>query len=89
MRPSDAQLGALAVLGRHYVADGEILAMLLNLFAQTPSAPVQTAVAGILMRADRRMLASPQYLQTLQRSRKPSLPGDNMIDALLRRLRAP
>jgi hypothetical protein len=89
MPPSQAQVNALAALGRHYLSDGEILSLLLDLFAQTASAPVQTAIAGILIRADRRSLASPQLVQTLQRNRKPSAPGDNIIDALLRRLQTP
>jgi hypothetical protein len=89
MRPSLSQVHALEALGRHYVSDGEILRMLVELYANTPSAPVQTAIAGILIRADRRSLARPQLLQTLLQRRRPAGPGDGMVDALLRRLRAP
>jgi len=60
-----------------------------RLFSETSSWSVQAAIAGILVRADRRSLASPQLLQTLLKDRRPSPPGDNMIDALIRRLQSP
>jgi hypothetical protein len=88
MPASPAQVRALETLGRHYVADREILDMLVRLFAQTPSAPVQAAIAGILIRADRRSIASPQLLRTLIERRRPSQPADGMVDALIRQLRA-
>lgn len=89
MTPSEAQLRALEALGRHYVSDGEILTLLVRLYSQTSSWSVQAAIAGILVRADRRSLASPQLLQTLLKDRRPSPTGDNMIDALIRRLQSP
>ncbi len=39
--------------------------MLTRLFSQTPSASVQAAIAGILIRADLRSIASPQLVRTL------------------------
>jgi hypothetical protein len=88
MKASDAQVRALESLGRHYVADREILELLIGLYSQTPSAAVQAAVAGILIRADKRAFASPQLLQTLVRDRRPAASGDSMVDALLRKLRS-
>ncbi len=88
MKPSDAQVRALESLGRHYLADRGILGLLIGLYSQTPSAVVQAAVAGILIRADQRSLASPQLVLTLVRDRRPAPPGNNMVDALLRKLRS-
>jgi hypothetical protein len=88
MSPSDSQVRALESLGRHYVADRAILDLLIGLYSETPSATVQAAVAGILIRADQRSIASPQLVRTLVRDRRPAPPGDTMVDALLRKLRA-
>ena len=89
MPGSDAQVRALESLGRHYVSDREILDLLIGLYAQTPSWSVQAAVAGVLIRADRRSIASPQLLRILITQRRPSPAGDNMIDALNRQLQSP
>lgn len=89
MNPSEAQVRALEALGRHYLSDREILESLTRLFAQTSSGSVQDAIAGILIRADRRSIASPQLLSTLRERRRPSADGDHMIDALMHRLQSP
>jgi hypothetical protein len=89
MPASDAQVRALEALGRHYLSDPEILELLVRLYAETRSWAVQAAVAGILMRADRRSISSPQLVRTLLDERRPTPAGDNMIDALVRRLRSP
>ena len=86
MRSAPAQVRALEALGRHYVSDREILEQLVALFSATSSSAIQTAVAGILIRADLRLIASPQLVTTLQRQRRSSPPGDDVIDALIRRL---
>jgi len=88
MPASDAQVRALEALGRHYVADRDILDRLTRLFSETPSRSVQAAIAGILIRADLRAIASPQLVRTLQKDRRPAPPGDDMIDALIRRLQS-
>jgi hypothetical protein len=88
MPASDAQVRALESLGRHYLSDREILERLTRLYSQTPSWPVQAAIAGILLRADLRLFASPQLITTLQNDRRASPPGDDAVDALLRRLRS-
>ena len=64
--------------------------MLIGLYARTPSAEVQAAIAGILIRAERRSIASPQLLRTLVEMRRKAPPGgDDMIDALIGRLQSP
>ncbi|WP_298825699.1 hypothetical protein [uncultured Piscinibacter sp.] len=89
MEPGEAQVRALESLGRHYVSDAEVLKMLTQLFAQTPSWSVQTAIAGILIRADRRSIAAPELLRTLVEKRQSSSEGNNMVDALIHRLQSP
>jgi hypothetical protein len=89
MPASEAQVRALEALGRHYVSDREILDLLTRLFSQTSSWPVQAAIAGILLRADLRSIASPELVATLQKERRASPPGDDMVDALIRRLQSP
>ena len=71
------------------MADRAILDELVNLYAATPSAKVQVAVAGILIRADRGTMASPQLAHKLQKHRLPSAAGDSLIDALTRLLSSP
>ena len=88
MEPSEAQVRALEALGRHYVSDDQILEMLAALFATTPSASVQAAIAGIMLRADLPTTSSPTLVQHLLANRLPAAVGDNTIDALLRRLEA-
>jgi hypothetical protein len=88
MAPSDAQVRALEALGRHYVSDREILDRLIGLFAETSSWSVQAAIAGILIRADLRSIASPQLVRTLIEHRLQSPPDDDMVDALIRRLQS-
>ena len=89
MPASPAQVRALEVLGRHYVADRQILDGLVRLYSQTPSPTVQTAIAGILMRADRRAIPRAELLRTLVQHRRVAAAADPMTDALLRRLRSP
>lgn len=88
MPASDAQVRALEALGRHYLSDREILVSLTRLFSETSSWSVQAAIAGILIRADLRSIASPQLVRTLLEDRLHSPPDDDMVDALIRRLQA-
>jgi hypothetical protein len=62
--------------------------MLERLFSSTSSWSVQAAIAGILMRADQRSIASAGLLRTLRDDRLPSPAGEHMVDALIRRLQA-
>jgi hypothetical protein len=79
---------ALEALGRHYLSDRDILQMLVRLFSRTSSWSVQAAIAGILMRAEQRSIASPELLRTLRASRLPAPSGEHMVDTLIRRLQA-
>ena len=89
MKASEAQVRALESLSRHYVSDREVIDMLIRLFTQTSAEPVQDAIAGILIRADRRSIDGSQLLRMLAENRRPSAGGDSMIDALIRRLQSP
>jgi hypothetical protein len=89
MPPSEAQTRALETLAHHYVADPQVVQMLTGLFAQTSSWAVQAAVAGILIRADRSAMSPPQLIGVLLEKRLPAPPGDDIIDALIRRLQLP
>ena len=72
-------------LGRHYVSDREVLERLVALYGRTSSAAVQTAVAGILLRADRSALPAQTLRQTLITLRRDARngAGDGTIDALI------
>lgn len=90
MNASEAQARALDVLARHYLSDRESVATLKDLFTRTRSWPVQNAIAGVLIRADRDSIADPALLPTLREHRLKSAPGNkpgsNMVDALIERL---
>lgn len=86
MNGSEAQVRALDALAQHYLSDAESLDMLARLYAQTPSWPVQNAVAGILIRSDTRAMARQELLRTLRERRRKPPSGDNMVDALITRL---
>jgi hypothetical protein len=85
MPAGPAQVRALEALGRHYVSDGDVLHRLLELYAQTPSAAVQSAVAGILLRADRSTLPAAELRETLISLRREASGdgGAGTIDALI------
>lgn len=84
--PGDAQVRALEVLARHYVADREVMTLLADLYANTASAQVQDAIAGVLIRADRRSIDEAGLLQLLSRHRQGPAGTGSMVDALLARL---
>jgi hypothetical protein len=86
MADDQAQARALAAIGRHRLSDPESLATLTRLFPAAPSGDVQRAIAGVLIRADYAALARPELVRTLQESRRRSPQGDDVIDALIRRL---
>jgi hypothetical protein len=85
MAPGDAQVRALEVLGRHYLSDRQVLTLLVRLFTETPSWEVQDAIAGILIRADRRTVAGLPLENALRQHRRKAPRGDTLVDALLRR----
>lgn len=86
MSAPDAQARALDVLSRHYVSDPETVDTLRQLFARTRSGTVQNAIAGVLIRADRKSMPSSELLQTVRENRVKASPDGNMVDALIRRL---
>jgi hypothetical protein len=90
LEPGATQARALEALARHYIDDRQVLQGLLELFSTTPSAAVQAAIAGILIRADRRALPGADLVAVLTRDRHPAPNGgDAIIDALIRTLQPP
>jgi hypothetical protein len=70
------------------LSDPASLDALARLFPAAQTANVQLAIAGILIRADFTSLARPEFVQTLREHRRESPPGNDVIDALIRRLEA-
>jgi hypothetical protein len=89
MRGTDAQVRALQALAGHRVSDPESLEVLAQLFPRAESWSVQSAIAGVLIRADYRSLARPEIVQALRETRRKSPYGEDVIDALIRRLQMP
>jgi hypothetical protein len=85
MNAPDAQVRALDTLARHYLSDGETLDTLKQLYAKTKSAAVQNAIAGVLIRAERKSVAAADVLATLREHRLRAS-GESMVDALILRL---
>jgi hypothetical protein len=88
MSRGDAQVRALDTLAQLPVDDRESLDELVRLYTRASSVGVQRAVAGILVRADTRVLARPDLVRTLQQHRIKSTDGRDMVDVLLRRLQS-
>lgn len=86
MNAPEAQARALDVLARHYVNDRESVDTLKHLFARTRSWPVQNAIAGVLIRADRKSFDGADLLPTLRENRLRASPEGNMVNALIQRL---
>lgn len=88
MPSSAAQVRALDTLATQHVSDPESLQELARLFPVAESPGVQTAIAGVLVRADYHAIATPELAQTLRQSRLKTSAGSDMIDVLLRRLQS-
>jgi hypothetical protein len=87
MSASPAQVRALHALAGHRFTDRASLEQLTRLFPTAGSVGAQTAIAGILLRADYRAIASPELVHSLQENRLKAAAGSpDMIDVLLRRL---
>jgi hypothetical protein len=84
-----AQVRALQSLEGHRLSDPESLDALARLFPVAETSNVQTAIAGVLIRADYGSIARPELVRTLRETRRKSGSGDDMIDALIRRLQMP
>jgi len=88
MSAGPAQVRALDVLSRHHLADRESLFALSRLYATAGSVGVQRALAGVLLRAEYRTIASPELVRMLRERRLRSPDGEDMVDILIRRLQA-
>jgi hypothetical protein len=89
MPGSGAQIRALDTLARHRLSDGQSLNELARLFPAASSVDVQRAIASVLIRADYQAIAKPEFVRTLAQNRRKSPDGTDIIDILIRRLRAP
>jgi hypothetical protein len=88
MPESDAKVIALETLARHYLSDRQSVQALASVFPRTESVNVQRAIAGILLRADPKSFDSPELLRTLSEHRVRAGGARDIIDVLIRRLRA-
>lgn len=88
MPAGPAQVRALDVLARHHVADRESLEALTRLYPAAGSIGVQRALAGVLLRAEYRTIATPELVRMLRERRLRSSDGEDMVDILIRRLQA-
>lgn len=89
MKGTDAQVRALDTLARHQLSDRESLEELTGLYPRAKSVDVQRAIAGILIRADYRAIATPELVRALRQYRLKPSNGEDLIDVLIRRLQAP
>jgi hypothetical protein len=85
MPSSEAQIRALDTLAQQRVSDRESLQSVTSLFKVSRSVDVQRAVAGVLIRADTRVLERADLERSLKQYRIKTDGGD-VIDALLRML---
>ena len=80
------ELASLAQRCASGSSDRETVDTLRQLFARTRSGTVQNAIAGVLIRADRKSVAATELLHTLRENRVKTSPAGNMVDALIHRL---
>jgi hypothetical protein len=88
MSASDAQVRALETLAQQRVSDPESLREIARMFQLARSVQVQRAIAGILIRADHRVLGQQELARSLKQHRLKSPDGEDVIDALIRVLQA-
>jgi hypothetical protein len=86
MNGSAAKVRALDTLAAQNLSDPQSLEELARMFPAAESIGVQTAIAGVLIRADYKAIDRPELVQTLQQHRLPSSNGADLIDVLIRRL---
>jgi hypothetical protein len=86
MKNADAQVRALDTLARLEVSDRESLDELTRLFPLAKSIRVQRAIAGVLIRADYRSIARPEFVRALRQQRLKSPDGRDLIDVLIHQL---
>lgn len=88
MADPEAQVRALNALAAEHVSDPESLDELMRLFPHARSLSVQRAIAGIFIRADYDAIDRDELVGVLREHRMRSVDHDDIIDALLRRLKA-
>jgi hypothetical protein len=88
MTGSSVQVRALDTLGRHRLSDRQSLDELARLFPVAESVDVQRAIAAVFIRSDYQLLDKAEFVRVLSQSRLKSPGGDDIIDILIRRLRA-
>ncbi len=86
MTASAAQVRALDTLARQRVSDPQSLQQIAGLFPLARSLEVQRAIAGLLIRADTKVLARADLARSLRQHRLRSPDGSDVIDALIRLL---
>ena len=86
MTDPTAQVRALDALAHHRLADRETLETLTQLFPVARTLDVQRAIAGILIRSDFDLIATPELVRALRDHRLKSPNGRDLIDVLIRRL---
>lgn len=86
MSGKEAQVLALEALSRHPLADSATMNELIGLFGRTRVPEVQRAVAGILIRADYRAIATPEVVQAFRLARIQPATGTDAVDILIRRM---
>lgn len=86
MTDSAAQARALDALAHHRLADRETLETLTRFFPVARTLDVQRAIAGILIRSNFDLIATPELVRALRDHRLKSPDGRDLIDVLIRRL---
>jgi hypothetical protein len=88
MHEPSAQVRALETLSHYALSDGESLQRLARLFPRAGSVALQRAIAGVLLRADFPAAARDELASLLRRYRIKSPDGNDVIDVLIRHLKA-
>ncbi|MEQ1805904.1 MAG: hypothetical protein ABL900_11065 [Burkholderiaceae bacterium] len=88
MTVAGAQVRALETLAKQRLADPPSLQEIARLFPLARSLEVQRAIAGILIRADTKMLARADLARSLRQHRLKSPDGTDVIDVLIRLLQS-
>ncbi|NRF67098.1 hypothetical protein HLB44_08905 [Aquincola sp. S2] len=88
MTAASAQVRALETLARQRLADAQSLQEIARLFPLARSLEVQRAIAGILIRADYKLLAPADLARSLRQHRLKSPDGNDVIDVLIRLLQS-
>jgi hypothetical protein len=86
MPESRAQVRALDTLGRHHIADRQILDELTRSFASARTLDVQRAIAEVFIRSDPKAIERPRLVSVLREHRLKSPHGADLIDVLINRL---